>query len=126
LEHRERAVKITQSTWSPFQSRQVQEVCAHLTPEEHTQLVFNARQFGSAIGRWAALPFGLTAFLFSWSLQAGSVALILFIGYFCYWAFPRLNRIRQENIDVLCKSEWARNQGFASASLATFRFPWTK
>ena len=48
-----------ESTWSPFQSAEVREICAHLTPTEHARLMEDARgreKLGSCLGR--VLSFG--------------------------------------------------------------------
>src|SRR6266516_358122 len=75
-------MKLTESTWSPFQSAEVREICAHLTPEEHARLRGDARWRGQQIGQRLAVPSGVVAGSFGWSWQLGIVLLALFIVYF--------------------------------------------
>src|SRR4051795_10052222 len=96
----------TRSTWSPFQSPEVREICAHLTPAEHEQLIANARQCGKDIGRWIAIPFGVAVGLLLWSWQVGSVLVALFTIYFAASGYPRIRTMRRQSAAWLCKTEW--------------------
>ena len=118
-------MKITQSTWSPFQSPEVREICAHLTPAEHAQLIADARQRGTDIGRWFAIPFGVTVGLLYWSWQVGLFLLALFIIYFAFSGYPRLRAMRRRSMVLLCETEWARSRGYAPERLRVMSFPWS-
>jgi len=118
-------MKIAQSTWSPFQSPEVREICAHLTPAEHAQLIADARQRGTDIGRWIAIPFGLTVGLLYWSWQVGLVLLALFIIYFAVSGYPRIRGMRRRSMALLCETEWARSRGYAPERLRLMTFPWS-
>jgi hypothetical protein len=74
--------RLSQSTWSPFQSPEVREICANLTPAEHTRLIDDARQRGTDLGRWFAAPFSLAFGLILFSWQWGLVSLVFFVTYF--------------------------------------------
>ena len=60
------------STWSPFQSAEVKEICNHMTLEEQQKAV----KYGAMYGLWVALTFaGPIGFYFSfgfpfWALIA--------------------------------------------------------
>ena len=101
-------MKLTESTWSPFQSAEVREICAHLTPEEHACLLGDARWRGQQIGQRLAVPSGVVAGSLGWSWQLGIVLLALFIVYFAVSGLPRLRAMRRRSIELLCETEWAR------------------
>ncbi|PYJ59685.1 MAG: hypothetical protein DME24_12085 [Verrucomicrobia bacterium] len=119
-------MKITQSTWYPFQSPEVREICAHLTPAEHELLIADARQRGADIGRWIAAPFGLTAGLLVWWWQLGLVLLAIFVVYFMFSGLPRIRAMRRRSMALLCETEWARTRGCAPERLRLMTFPWTR
>lgn len=118
-------MKVAQSTWSPFQSSEVREICAHLTPAEHAQLIADARQRGSDIGLRIAGPFGVTAGLLVWSWQVGLVFLALFAIYFAISGYPRLRAMRRRSMELLCETEWARSRGYKPERLRLMTFPWS-
>jgi tetrahydromethanopterin S-methyltransferase subunit G len=117
-------MKTSQSTWSPFQSPEVREICAHLTPVEHAQVIADACQRGTDIGRWIAIPFGVTVGLLFWSWQVGLVLLALFIIYFALSGFPRIRAMRRRSMALLCETEWARSRGYTPERLRLMTFPW--
>lgn len=61
-------MRLSQSTWSPFQSSEVREICANLTRKEHTRLIDDARQRGMDGRRWFVVPSSVAIFFlfFSW------------------------------------------------------------
>ncbi len=118
-------MKLTQSTWSPFQSPEVREICAHLTPAEHALLIADARERGTSIGRWIAVPFGVTAGLLFLSWQAGLVLLVFFIIYFAVSGLPRFRAMRRRSMELLCETEWARSRGYTPERLRLMTFPWS-
>ena len=119
-------MKTTQSTWSPFQSPEVREICAHLPPAEHALLIADARQRGRDIGRWLAVPFGVAVGLLFWSWQVGVALLALFIIYFAISGFPRLRAMQRRSMTLLCETEWARSRGYTPERLKLIAFPWTR
>jgi hypothetical protein len=118
-------MKTTQSTWSPFQSPEVREICEHLTPAEHAKLIADARQRGTDLGRWIAFPFAVTVGLLFWSWQVGLVLLPLFIIYFAISGFPRIQTMRRRSMGLLCETEWARSRGYTPERLRLMSFPWS-
>ncbi len=119
-------MKLTESTWSPFQSAEVREICAHLTPEEHARLRGDARWRGQQIGQRLAVPSGVVAGSFGWSWQLGIVLLALFIVYFAVSGLPRFRAMRRRSIELLCETEWARRQGYSPDRLSLLTFPWSR
>ena len=119
-------MKITQSTWSPFQSPEVREICAHLTRAEHAQLIADARKCGTEIGLWIATPFAVTASVLLWSWPVGLVLLALFIIYCAVSGYPRIRAMRQRSTTLLCETEWARSRGYTPDRLKLTIFPWSR
>ena len=81
-------MRLPQATWWLFQSPEVREIRANLTPEEHARLIDDARQRGADGGRWFAGPFSIAIFFLLFSWQWGLVALVLFAIYFVGWSWP--------------------------------------
>jgi hypothetical protein len=118
-------VKPLESTWSPFQSAEVREICAHLTPGEHARLLEDAQQRGARIGLWLAGPLGLSSALLVWRWQIGAVLLALYVPYFLVFGLPRLRAMRRRSMELLCDTEWARSRGYDPATLRLMNFPWS-
>jgi hypothetical protein len=123
----------TQSTWSPFQSPEVQEICEHLTASERRRLVDDAAARGSELGTWLAGPFAVAAVLFviGWRLEMfswrfGLVLSILYVVYFWIVGLPRIRAMRRRSVQLLCDTEWARNRGYTPDNLRLMVFPWSK
>ncbi len=117
---------ISESTWSPFQSTEVREICAHLSPTEHARLMENARERGRKIGQRFAVPLAVVVCLLYWSWRLGLVLVALFVVYFVLWVLPRFRAMRHHSIELLCETEWARTQNYAPTRLRLMTFPWSK
>jgi hypothetical protein len=117
---------ISESTWSPFQSAEVREICAHLSPTEHARLMEDARQRGQQIGKWFAVPLAfVSAFLF-WSWRLGLALVALFVVYFVVWVLPRFRAMRHRTIELLCATEWAHTHNYTPTRVKLMTFPWSK
>jgi hypothetical protein len=111
------SLKLPQSTWSPFQSPEVREICANLTPDEHARLIANACQRGREIGWWIAVPFGIAVASLLYSRQLGFVLMTLFAIYFVVSGWPRMRAMRRRTMEFLCETEWARSRGYTPEHL---------
>ena len=120
------AMKLTQSTWSPFQSPEVREICANLTPAEHAQIIAHARERGTDIWRWIVALFGSIAAMLVWSWQVGLLLLPLVIIYFAASGLPRLRAMRRRSKELLCETEWGRSRGYTPERLRLMTLPWTR
>ena len=116
----------TNSTWSPFQSPEVQEICKHLTPAERQRLIDDARARGTEIGWWLAVPFGLAAGSLFVSWRVGVVLLVLYALYFWLSGLPRLRAMRRRTTELLCDTELARRWGYTPDRLRLTVFPWSR
>jgi tRNA A-37 threonylcarbamoyl transferase component Bud32 len=103
-------------TWSPFQSLQIREICAHLSEAERRQALWR----GLLFGLWNAGTF-FGPFFFVWfsSLPAPMnwiyAIAVLVIGLSFY---PLLLRLQRE---FLASTAWARQQGIKPDQLKTSR-----
>jgi hypothetical protein len=116
----------TDSTWSPFQSPEVQEICSHLTPAEHQKLIDDARTRGTELGKWLALPLMLAIISFTFSWRLGTVLVVLYALYVLFVVLPRLRAMRRRSKELLCDTEWARSHGYAPDTLRLVVFPWSR
>jgi hypothetical protein len=117
---------ISESTWSPFQSAAVREICAHLSPTEHARLMEDARERGRQIGQWFAVPLAIVGVLLFWSWRLGLALVALFVVYFALWVLPRFRVMRRHTIELLCETEWARTQNYTPTHVRLMEFPWSK
>ena len=115
---------MTNSTWSPFQSPEVKEICAHLTPEEQEQFVRQARDNGARLGNRFAFPAVLTGMSFAYSSRVGSVLLVFCAIYFLVVGLPTLRKMRDRTRQLLCDTAWAQSHGYTSEKLRLMVFPW--
>ena len=114
------------STWSPFQTPEVGEICAHLTPTEHARLVDDARERGRLIGQWVALPLVIIVLVVWQSWRLGLLLVIAFAGYFVLWILPQFRAMQRRSKEMLCETEWGRSQNYKATHLRLMRFPWSK
>lgn len=121
-----RVMKLRESTWSPFQSPEVREICAHLTPTERARLLDDARQRGSQNAWWIALPASIATVACRYSWRLALLLLPLFAVYFMVWGLPRLRAMRRRTTELLCQTEWARSRGHTPDRLRLMTFPWSR
>ena len=117
-------------TWSPFQSRDVREICAHLTDDEIDMFVERAKDFGAMIGARITSPIAImTALAFviiAFVIIAFYGGLIVFFLIPCAWILVNstfLQRHLKKNKELLCSTAWAKEQGFEPDRLKLFSFP---
>ena len=118
------------STWSPFQSPEVQAICANLTEVERRRLITNAQNRGSEIAMWLTFPvlWFLCCLVFtllepSFTSIVCLTAASVHIGFFCV---PRLRRMRQRVRELLCDTDFSRRNGYTPTSLQLESFPWQR
>jgi hypothetical protein len=117
---------ISESTWSPFQSAEVREICAHLSSTEHARLIEDARERGQKIFRWFAAPLAFVISILFWSWRLGLALVALFVVYFVLWVLPRFRAMRHRTIELLCATEWAHTHNYTLTRLRLMTFPWSK
>lgn len=88
-------MKAAESTWSPFQSPEVREICAHLTAAERQQLVARAARFGQETVWRVAVPVAAVAMAFWYSPGVGCALLALLATYVLAIELPRIRAHHQ-------------------------------
>ena len=102
-------------TWSPFQSPEVREICAHLTKAEINQFWL----LGLLFGVWImAATFGIPALIRS-SPSPGNWIVASVFGILFVVSLPMLHRMMRQ---FLCSTGWARERGFTPEQLRLFSF----
>jgi hypothetical protein len=119
-------MKLTQSTWSPFQSPEVREICGHLSAAERQELLSLARGYGQETAWRFALPFGLVAFAFFSSRPVGFALLAPFVIYCLTVERARIRAHQRRVREFLAGTQYAREHGFQSGALRLFAFPWSR
>jgi hypothetical protein len=97
-------------TWGPFQSRQVREICAHMTEAERRELSLR----GALFGIWNAATFFVPwaiAFFAPRPLNWVFAPIVLLVGLAFYPLWQRIMR------EFLASTSWARQQGVAPETL---------
>ena len=109
------------NTWSPFQSDQVKQICAHMTKTERRAAVKRGALWGLLIG-----------------IVPGMIGLILGVVVFrsamivvtvCYLIFPlialvlcKLPNVVKSQQNFLASTEWARSQGIKAEDIHLYNW----
>ncbi len=103
-------------TWSPMQSPETAEICAHLTPSEESRLMTRSGAYGLWCGVSFAFPItwlGMSlAGLFPSSPSRIGVAIALIVAHVVF--IPKWQRNQKK---YLCSTQWAREQGYTPEKL---------
>lgn len=110
-----RTMKANWTTWSPFQSPEVRDICAHMTDAERARLA----ERGSGYGLWVAVTLAMPlAFAFSYrSLGAIVTAAVLVTVHLICTPIWQKQQKR-----FLCSTDWARERGITPDRLRMFAF----
>ena len=102
------------ATWSPFQSNEVREICAHMTSEERSQAGGRSALYGVWVFASVVAPLG-TAWRIQtpWMWTLAAVAILGHLAFIPVWQ----RRVRR----FLSSTQWARGSGQA-ANLRLFQF----
>ena len=113
------------STWSPFQSDQVKEICSHMTAKERRRAVGRGAVCGLILGGFlgvigfVGMPIG--KWLFD-SFLIGviiTLPLALILMGISFWRFKPL--IDQSHKDFLASTQWSKEQGLTSDKIVLRR-----
>jgi hypothetical protein len=102
------AMRLTESTWSPFRSAEVCDICEHLTLEEKGQLASHGAQSGRKIGIRFSLPLGIVACSFLYSIRVFFVLLGLFTVYAFITEWRIIRGLQRRVRQTLCATEYAK------------------
>lgn len=101
-------MKAMQSTWSPFQSPEVREICAHLTAEEKQHLLSEATNYGSDSALKFALPCAAVTVSFYYSRLVGFALLVPFLIYCFTIERQRVRGYQRRVREFLAATEFGR------------------
>ena len=114
------------STWAPFQSDQVKEICSHMTAEERNRAVGRGAVFGLILGGlfgiigFFGMPIGkwlFDSFLIGVIIVQPVALILMVISYF--WKLKPL--IDQSQKDFLASTQWSKEQGLTSDKIVLRR-----
>jgi hypothetical protein len=113
------------NTWSPFQSDQVREICAHMTKAERRAAVKRGALWGFLLGivpGMTALILGIVVFRSALIVVTGCFLVLPLIALVLYkkW-YPDVVRSQQ---NFLASTEWARGQGLKAEDIHLYK--WNK
>ena len=103
-------------TWSPFQSAEVKDICAHMTQSERSAAVKRAALYGVWVVISLALPTVLAIRHPSWLALCIATPLVA-IHILCIPLWQRKQR------EFLCSTEWAKSQGLEPHDVKRFARP---
>jgi len=108
-------------TWSPWQSAEVREICAHMTEAERRKIARDATLYGLWVGATLAMPIQLIV-LSSFSFKHLGPSLVVIastlIGLHVACIPQWQTRVRRE----LCSTAWAKKRGLMPEHLRLFSF----
>ena len=96
-------------TWSPFQSKAVKDICAHMTEQEKTVVESFSKVTGLLAAIFFALPLSFGVMLVK-SLKS-VYATIPLIVWIAIGVFILLQK-RKKSKELLCSTNWAKSQGY--------------
>jgi len=109
------------STWSPFQSDQVKEICSHMTRTERRAAVKRGALWGLLIGLvpgMTALVLGIVVFRSALVVVTACFLLFPLVALVLYkkW-FPHVVRSQQR---FLASTAWAQSQGIKAEDIQPY------
>ncbi len=111
------------NTWSPFQSAQVKEICAHMTNTERRAAVKRGALWGILVGvipGMSGLILGVV--VFRSALVVVTVCILIFpLIALVLWRrwLPHVFRSQQR---FLASTEWAKNQGIKAEDIRLYNW----
>lgn len=108
------------TTWSPFQSDLVRQICENLTPDERRQIT----KRGVLYGLWVAATVAIPGSQLSMALAAGRVnpvlatiaSVLVFLHLACIPVWQRMQK------QFLCQTKWAVSRGLDPEALSMFQW----
>ena len=120
------AMRPTESTWLPFQSAEVRDICEHLTLEENGQLASHGAQSSRKIAILFSLPLVIVACSFLYSIRVFFVLLGLFTIYALIAEWRIIRGLQRRVRQTLCATEYAQARRYHPDTLRMFSFPWSR
>jgi len=115
-------LRTSDSTWSPFQSDQVKEICSHMTAKERRRAVGRGAVCGLILGGFLGVN-GVFGMLISKdSFLTGAIIILLLpliLMSISFWKLKPL--IDQSQKDFLASTQWSKEQGLTSDKIVLRR-----
>jgi hypothetical protein len=115
----------SQSTWAPFQSDQVKEICSHMTAGERRRAVGRGAVFGLILGGFLGVMGFFGMLIGKWlfdSLLTGVVIILAMqlipMGILFWRLKPRIDQSQKE---FLASTQWSKEQGLSSDKIVLRR-----
>jgi hypothetical protein len=115
----------SQSTWAPFQSDQVRQICSHMTAKERGRAVGRGAVFGLILGGFLGVMGFFGMLIGKWlfdSFLAGVVVILamqLIPMGILFWKLKPL--IEQSQKEFLASTQWSQEQGLTSDKIVLRR-----
>jgi cytochrome bd-type quinol oxidase subunit 2 len=101
-------------TWSPFQSTETRQICAHLTPRERQELTDRSARYGKWCAYSFALPLAIMTMAWvwlghsppTWAYYAAAVPILIHLAAIPFW--------RRSQRRFLHTTQWAAAQTSAA------------
>jgi hypothetical protein len=108
-------MKTDWNVWSPFQSAEVRDICAHLTEDEKSESSRRGGFYGLWVAATLALPLSMALVSKSQGLVLVAVVLVV-VHLACIPVWQRMQR------RFLCTTAWAREHAITPEQLKRFAF----
>ncbi len=102
------------TTWSPFQSAAVKQICAHMTEEEFRLAMGRSFWYGIWVTATCAGPFGFLIFTSNPAVRVAALGLMLLH----IVSIPTWLKMQRQ---FLCSLSWAKEQGMTPERLKMFQ-----
>ena len=128
-------MKATITSWPPFRSPEVRNICSNLTPVEKQRLMEQAMEYGQMSGQRMGTPCAIITILLivSYNLRVPiyliAIAVFVLIMFFVVYtlAFDRRVQAQRQRVrEILCDTGYAQAQGYRPETLPLYTFPWSQ
>jgi len=110
------------STWSPFQSDQVKEICSHMTAKERRRAGGRGAVCGLILGGFLGVIGILGMLIGRDSFLTGAIILLLLPSILMGISFWKLKPLTDQSWkDFLASTQWSKEQGFTSDKIVLRR-----
>ncbi len=110
------------SSWSPFQSDQVKEICSHMTAKERRRAVGRGAVCGLILGGFLGVIGFVGMLIGKDSFLIGAIIILLLALILVGISFWKLKpRIDQSQKDFLASTQWSKEQGLSSDKIVLRR-----
>jgi len=113
------------STWAPFQSDQVKEICSHMTAGERRRAVGRGTVFGLILGGFLGVTGFFGMVIGKWLFDSFLTGVVIILAMqlipmaILFWKLkPRIDQSQKE---FLASTQWSEEQGLTSDKIVLRR-----